>query len=170
MTCSHVRRQMTLYLERWCPADEATAIAHHIESCPSCAAQVADYQRVKTLLQQVRTVSPDPSLWSEMMVAIREQRAQMQTVPVSAHRRWVGNRVAVFRRPLYAISTAAAIIITGATIVWHLLTMQPAHVAQGPRDGDDMAFYLKEHALVADQSVFSNGTFGFVLANSARKK
>ncbi|MBI4551824.1 MAG: zf-HC2 domain-containing protein [Candidatus Latescibacteria bacterium] len=170
MTCSHVQRQMTLYLERACPADEIAAIAYHIESCPACAGAVADVQRVKTLLQAVRIPPLDPSLQSAMMTAIREQRARTRMIRLSAHRAWLGDRLTVFHRPLYAISAAAAVVIAGATVVWYLLTSQPTTLTQGMREGEEMRFYLKEHALVADQNVFSNGAFGSVLVSNVKKK
>lgn len=170
MTCALVRKQMMVYLERLCPADDLAAMTHHLESCQACAQELADYRRVTTLLQQVRPIPPDPSLWPEMMTALREQRARTLAEPWSARRSWLGGRAAAFRRPLYAFSAAAAVVITGATIIWYLLTAQPTPMAQSPRDGDDMSFYLKEHALIADQSVFSNGAFGSVLVSSPPKK
>ena len=60
MTCTHVQKKLTRYLERMCEKKEVTSIARHIELCPACGQQLRDLQRVRFILKKSQTTPIDP--------------------------------------------------------------------------------------------------------------
>lgn len=164
MTCTHVQNRLTRYLERMCEKSDVATIARHIESCPACAKQLAMMQQVKSYVHLVRNVEANPFVITEMMTAIRER-----TTYALPGRRSPARRPSLFRRAGYMMA-AAVVVVTAVTLTWYMLTPAPPLVVQNPREGDDMTIYLQEHALHADQSVFSTGAFGSVMVNRNRTK
>lgn len=164
MTCARIQQQLTRYLERMCTRSEVATLARHIESCPTCAQQLAALQHVKSLIHKSRTVDMNPFVLSEMMTVIRERTTQALPGLKPPTR-----RLAFVRRTRYVMAAAAVVFLTAVTIAWHRDNTPPP-IVQNLRESDDMTIYLQEHALHADQSVFSNGVFGSVMVSSNGKK
>ena len=172
MRCYQVRPRLTLYIERMCSASEMAVITQHIESCPSCSRQVAEQHRVKSLLYQVSDVETDPLLWTEVVSTLREQYYKpFKILLFSKHSARSDQSSSFIGRTRYMASAAAVLLITIATIAWYVFSasVQQVPMAQDSRESDDMSFYLKDHALHADESVFSDGAFGAVMVNNSRK-
>lgn len=170
MRCFQVRRRLTNYVERIGPASEMTEITRHIESCPDCARRVSDQHRVKALLYRISDVEVDPFLRTQVMAKLRAACHPSNILSLAGHPGGVDMRPSLFRRPRYLVSMAAVLLVTLTTIAWYALSMQSAPtMTLEARESDDMTFYLKEHALHADQSVFSGGAFGAVMVNNSRK-
>lgn len=162
MTCVHVQRQLTRYLERMCEKSEVATIARHIESCPACAQQLAELQRVKSLIHQMRNFVPDPFILSDITMAICERTTHAPP--------GTGRRVSFIRRSRYMIAAAAVVFLAAVTIMWHLIDTPSSAIVQNPGESDDMTIYLQEHALHADQSLFSNGAYGSMMVRNNGNK
>lgn len=164
MTCALVQRQFTRYMEHMCGKSEVATIARHIESCRACAQQLAELQQVKSVIHQLPEVNPGPFTLSDMTTAIRERTTS--ALPGTGRR----GKFTLFEfRTRYVIAAAAVVILTAATITWQLFNTPSPSIVQNQRTNDEINIYLQEHALHADQSVFSNGAFGSVMVDIGKK-
>ena len=64
---------------------------------------------------------------------------------------------------------AAVLLLTAVSLVWNYLADTSRPVARTPQP-DDMYFILQEHALQADEGVFTHGALGSVMVTQSRKK
>lgn len=165
MTCVHVQKKLTRYLERMCEKNEIIVLARHIELCPSCAQQLRDLQQVRTLLQKNKIMSVEPIFLADIQTSIHEHTTHAHMLPGLRRNSWIRQG----RRLQFATTVAAVIIITASSLAWNFMADSSQPVAQAPQS-DDMYFILQEHALQADQSVFTNGALGAVMVNQSRKK
>lgn len=165
MTCAHVHKKLTRYLERMCEKKEIISLARHIELCPSCAQQLRDLQRVRSLLQKNQSPSVDPIFLADIQTSIHEHTTHAHLLPGLRHSSWIRQG----RRLQYAMTMAAVLLLTASSLAWNYMADSSKPVAQAPQS-DDMYFILQEHALQADQSVFTNGALGSVMVNQSRKK
>lgn len=162
MTCAHVQSKLTRYLERMCEKQEVARMARHIEGCPSCAQELRDLQRVRSLVRSRQPASVDPVILTEIQTSIHEQTTHAHLMP-----RTRGPRV---RRLHYALSVAAVLLITAGSLAWKHMAEPAAPAARSLQPTDDMYFILQEHALQTDESVFNNGALGSVMITKSRKK
>ena len=65
----------------------------------------------------------------------------------------------------YITAVAATLLLMAGGLFWHSTGPVESPTAQRTQTNDDMFFILQEHALIADQSVFTNGTLGSVMVN-----
>ena len=135
MMCDDARLLLHAYLDDELDAAQSVAIVRHMQSCPGCAANYADYTRLREGIVRASLYRPAPE-------ALRKQwSAQRQTAPVAAPQ-------AGKRRPALALAAgfAAALIVTaplwlylhhragdanpwaGEAISSHIRSMQPQHL------------------------------------------
>jgi hypothetical protein len=141
------------------------AIARHIESCPSCAQELCDLQRIKSALHRVREVQVDPFFLSDLRTRVHERTTHAHLIPGLNAKPWFRQT----HRFRYLLATAAVVLLTAATIAWQTLSAPATPMAEQIHPVDDMRLILQEHALQADQSVFSNGAMGSVMVSYPRK-
>lgn len=165
MTCASVQSKLTTYLERMHAKSEVSIIARHIEICPVCAQELRDLQRVKSLLHERAEPGVDELFYSDLCTSIFERTSHAHLIPgLKADRRLLR-----LRRHKYLVATAAVVALTALTLSWQALDFSSKSMKRTLESHDDMAFLLQEHALQADQSVFSNGALGSVMVNYPRK-
>ncbi len=161
MNCAQVKKRLTRYLERMCDADEVTSVARHIETCPVCAGVLRGLQSVRGALHSCRQDKPAALTVAEVQTAIFEHTTHAHMVPGLKHevtsRRW--------RPRQYITAVAATLLIMASGLIWHTTRPVETPTVQRTLSNDDMFFILQEHALIADQSVFTNGTLGSVMVN-----
>ena len=164
MKCAYAKSHMTAYLERMCAKTEVAEIARHIELCHTCAQELRDHQRLRSLMHGLRDIQPDPVFLSDLSTSIRERTTHAHLVP--------GLRVSSSRygrRMHLLLATAAVLLATAVTIGWHSLTVSPQSATHAPSSQDDTTFILQEHVLPTGKGVFSNGAVGAVVVNYPRK-
>ena len=77
------------YVIEACPADEAQSVAEHANSCPTCAAEIAELSRVAEWIGVSATRAPAPELRSRVLSAALATRPagrpSVSPVAVAAH-------------------------------------------------------------------------------------
>lgn len=62
MSCEHVKKLLSAYLDNMLATEEQVMVAEHIQTCASCYAIQEDFRRFDALLSQIPRVSPSPLL------------------------------------------------------------------------------------------------------------
>ncbi len=96
--CETVRAQMDAYLSNELPAPGGREIAHHLEGCSTCQAELATRTRVRAQLQDAVRATPVPDRLEDKI------------------RRAVRGRHARPRTGLWAVAAAAAVILCAILI------------------------------------------------------
>ena len=161
MNCIQIKKRLTRYLERMCDSDEVTTIARHIETCPDCAGELRGLQSVRGMLRSCRQDKPAVVTMAEVQTAIFEHTTHAHLVP--GLKRSDTARRKHLRQ--YIVAVAATLLLMTGGLIWHSTRPVEAPTVQRTQSNDDMFYILQEHALIADQSVFTNGTLGSVMVN-----
>jgi hypothetical protein len=103
---------------------------------------------------------------SDLNASIKERTTHAHMIPGLRGRK----KTVVWTRTRSWIALAAVLILTTLTLTYQSMIASSDPVAGADDVNDDMTFILQEHALQADQSVFSNGALGSVMVSHPRKK
>jgi len=96
--CDQLRERLDAYLSRELPDEARAEVARHLESCPSCAAELENRVRVRAQLQAaVRSTAVPVGLEARVRHTIRMQAVRPRT-------------------GLYAVAAAAAVILCVALV------------------------------------------------------
>jgi anti-sigma factor RsiW len=132
MTCDDARLLLHAYLDDELDAAHSAAMARHLQSCTTCAAQYNDHGRLRKALAQ-------PGLYRQAPASLRARWTPAAAAPAQAPRR---------RRPALALAAgiaAAALLagslwfgalhrpaeqalIVGEAVSSHLRSLQPQHL------------------------------------------
>jgi hypothetical protein len=81
-------------------------VEKHIASCATCAAKLQGFHQTMALLDEWKAPEPSPYFDTRLNARFREERAR----PAAGWLSWL-------RRPAWALSLAAAVLVAGAIVV-----------------------------------------------------
>jgi hypothetical protein len=124
MTCEKFEAILPDYFEGDLNDDAKAAADEHAKTCKSCAAIVADINRITTEAAALPAMKPARDLWSGI-----ESRISAPVIPL-AQQALRGARIS---GSAWMAAAAAALVVTTAGITYlattHVAVQQPAHVA-----------------------------------------
>lgn len=100
MNCQVCQKVLEAYLDDRFPEMEKAGVEEHIRSCEVCAESLRIARLTHNVMEEEKSVQPDPFLVTRVMAGIEEVDTVMEVVP--AYQR-------VLRPALIGISVAAAI-------------------------------------------------------------
>jgi anti-sigma factor RsiW len=72
MKCTHAKKLISGYLDRELGADEAAAIAAHIEGCKACGREVAEYDALRRIFASAERFDAPYGLGTRVMSMLKE--------------------------------------------------------------------------------------------------
>jgi len=92
MNCEAIKAQLADYLSGQLTELEQSALAAHLDSCPTCREELQAVQRVWRTLGKVTTPEPSPNLRPEFYAMLADFKENMETEPAYAPKglwRWL---------------------------------------------------------------------------------
>jgi anti-sigma factor RsiW len=119
MQCERGRELLSPYIDGELPAEEARAVATHLEECRACAARAAEYRRMgRTIVERGRE-TPAPSLSERVRSALARVAAEDEPRPAPLPVK--GSRWLLASAPLRQAAMIAAACVVTALSVWWLM-------------------------------------------------
>lgn len=73
MRCDQVEKLLVEYVDGELNAGERTAVSEHVDSCPSCADELAALEKMKLMLTEDGYVEPSSFYWTRFGARLRER-------------------------------------------------------------------------------------------------
>ncbi|MDK2855893.1 MAG: hypothetical protein PWQ86_1106 [Bacillota bacterium] len=112
MDCRAVEEKLSAYLDGQLEAKELKSVAIHLETCPSCRAELASLKETIDLVRSLEHVSPPPGLKDKIMGRV-DELASVRNLKESRESRgflpWLWCRLG--RRPVLSVAAAAAVLV-----------------------------------------------------------
>jgi anti-sigma factor RsiW len=105
MNCNQIRELLPELAAGMDAATPEPEVEKHIASCAACAAQLREFQKTMTLLDEWQTPEPSPYFDTRLQARLREEMAR----PAAGWLSWM-------RRPAWAMSLAAMLFAGALTI------------------------------------------------------
>lgn len=161
MECRDVRRLADAYLSGQLLVETSHAIGAHLETCPSCRAELDGLRRLRTGVQSaVRAATSEP-LRAEFTAALRDRLRTEQMIPSAAltpRRSWLALAAAA----VLAVATGLGVQQWGAR-AWTALVV----AAAGDHQNCALTFALSEEPIPLDEAAARFGGAHQLLATLA---
>lgn len=103
MNCESVREFMSAYFDQELTPDQEAAMREHLEDCPDCAQQLAEFAELSSLAAEMRPPQVPAGMWSSINASLNAQKHE--GVPTDLPWRRL-SRIALAATLLVAASTA----------------------------------------------------------------
>jgi len=158
MKCKKVKILISGYLDTSLEEENKKDFLKHIEGCQSCREELESTKNLLEMFSEIRPVEKASSFYKSIMDNFYLKRANMQheTGIIESIR----SLFEVFRRPVMIGICGAALL--AVIVVYSNFFSREEQVALNE---DEIEFLLEEHALFAEQKLFSGGAYTTVLAS-----
>ncbi len=106
MNCKSVRDLMSAYYDQELTPDVEAAVREHLEECPDCTQQLAEFAELSRLAADMRPPQVPAGMWSSINASLNAQN--QGDVPIDVPRRRI-SRIAIAATLLVAASTALVV-------------------------------------------------------------
>lgn len=134
MTCDHVHKKLTGYLDGDLDAADGSAVRGHLRECAACRKVASDEAALRDGLRQLPPVDPPPSLWAGV-------QAQLAAAEVADAKRPAWRRALVRWLPAAPRFAAGALVGAAAivTLWWRSHRAPAEELAALPPPAHDVA-------------------------------
>jgi anti-sigma factor RsiW len=133
MTCAAFADRLPDLLEGTLDAETRASLEAHAESCPACAALLADLQRMQARATTLERLSPPRGGWQRLAARLQADPQFQRTVSAGNRRRPVQAPHAAATSLTWTWVALAASLVIGLTVALVLLQRDARQSSAGPR-------------------------------------
>ncbi|RKY89151.1 hypothetical protein DRQ09_01855 [candidate division KSB1 bacterium] len=161
MRCKKVKFLISGYLDGILEEKQKQEFLNHIEKCENCKRELESTKELLGMISTIKPVEKAPSFYQEIMSGFYLKRAKVQN-RTGIVEKFIST-VSAFKKPVI-IGIFSIIILISAVIYSNFFRKQEKLMANG--NGDEIEFLLEEHALFAEQKLFSRGAYSTALVSA----
>ncbi len=109
MSCSEVQERLSLFYDNRLSQDEAARVAAHVADCSSCAEELASFEQLSGLLQQMANPRTPAYLWNELQSKLNSPVERRTTPARDFQNNVLTRRLALAATVLVAVGAGSAV-------------------------------------------------------------
>lgn len=139
MNCQSAKDMMSEHLDGLLDASAESAFRTHLESCPTCQAELAEFKRVLAAIEATPAEEPSPELERNFRAMLRNEiRAERAQREKSLGKRLAQAWSSLFASPLLQLGYSCCLLLVGVLVGWRVLAPAPVDDSATRREIADL--------------------------------
>jgi anti-sigma factor RsiW len=167
MSCPLLRERLTLYAEEMLDDQDRRRVEEHLAQCQECRTTLDEIRATRELLRRMPAVELPEELVQQTADRIRLARSRVRRRRPASVRPLTPRVRPSLRQPAFVATLAAAALVIA--FLWGLGIFNRSTAPPAPTQAEveqDLDFYLREHALSAEEGTLTGDNFSWLVVAS----